>query len=135
MLKEGLVSLPNAIEVVTLFVEDISEAKAFYQKVFEPGVVYQDELSCVLKFEGAMVNLLQSSKAFELVQPAPVAPARSGARILLTIKVADVDAVCATLQGYGVTLLNGPVNRPWGRRTAAFADPSGHVWEIAQELS
>ena len=57
-----------------------------------------------------------------------------GARVLLTIKVADVDAVCATLQARGVTLLNGPIDRPWGRRTAAFADPSGHVWEVAQEL-
>jgi catechol 2,3-dioxygenase-like lactoylglutathione lyase family enzyme len=133
--EEDLVSVPNAIEVVTLFVDDIRAAKAFYQKVFEPEVVYEDKVSSVLKFEVAMVNLLQASEAPQLVQPVPVAPAKSGARALLTIKVADVDAVCATLQGYGVTLLNGPIDRPWGRRTAAFADPSGHVWEIAQELS
>ena len=128
-------SLPNAIEVVTLFVDDITEAKAFYRKVFEPEVVYEDEVSCVLKFEGAMVNLLEASQAPQLVEPVPVASAVSGARVLLTIRVADVDAVCATLQTRGVTLLNGPVDRPWGRRTAAFADPSGHVWEIAQELN
>ncbi|HPM51986.1 MAG TPA: hypothetical protein PK282_07100, partial [Rhodoglobus sp.] len=30
-----------------------------------------------------------------------------------------------------VEQLNGPVDRPWGIRTAAFADPAGHVWEIA----
>jgi catechol 2,3-dioxygenase-like lactoylglutathione lyase family enzyme len=128
-------SFPNAIEVVTLFVDDIAQAKAFYRRVFEPEVIYEDEVSCVLKFEGAMVNLLAASQAPQLVQPVPVPPASSGARILLTIRVADVDAVCATLQGRGVTLLNGPVDRPWGRRTAAFADPSGHVWEVAQELS
>ena len=34
----------------------------------------------------------------------------------------------------GVALLNGPVDRPWGIRTAAFADPAGHVWEIAAPL-
>jgi catechol 2,3-dioxygenase-like lactoylglutathione lyase family enzyme len=33
-----------------------------------------------------------------------------------------------------VELLNGPLDREWGVRTAAFADPDGHVWEIAQEL-
>jgi lactoylglutathione lyase len=55
-------------------------------------------------------------------------------RVLLTIKVADVDAVCAALKSHGVPLLNGPVDRPWGRRTAAFADPAGHVWEIAQDI-
>ena len=29
----------------------------------------------------------------------------------------------------------GPVasrDRPWGVRTASFADPGGHIWEIAQ---
>ena len=128
-------TLPNAIEVVTLFVDDISEANAFYAKVFEPEVVYRDDVSCVLKFAGAMVNLLQASQAPQLVQPFAVAPAASGARVLLTIKVADVDAVCAELRGRGVALLNGPVDRPWGRRTAAFADPSGHVWEVAQDLT
>ena len=40
----------------------------------------------------------------------------------------------AELAGRGVELLNGPVNRPWGVRTASFADPGGHIWEIAQEL-
>jgi len=126
--------LPNAIEVITLFVDDIAQTKAFYAKVFRPDIVYQDEVSAVLKFEGAMINLLAASQAPELVEPAAVAPASSGARMLLTIKVADVDAVCAALRSEGVALLNGPIDRPWGRRTAAFADPSGHVWEVAQEL-
>jgi uncharacterized glyoxalase superfamily protein PhnB len=129
------VALPNSIEVLTLFVDDIGEAKTFYLKIFEPAIVYQDEVSCVLKFDGAMVNLLQASNALPFVQPASVAPAAFGARILLTIKVDDVDAVCAELQDSGVVLLNGPIDRPWGRRTAAFADPSGHIWEVAQVLS
>ncbi|TCN33030.1 VOC family protein [Sinorhizobium americanum] len=128
-------SLHVALEVVTLFVDDLGEAKAFYRKAFEPEIVYQDDVSCVLKFEGAMINLLHASQAPELIEPLPVASANSGARILLTIKVADVDAACASLEGRGVRLLNGPIDRPWGRRTAAFADPSGHVWEVAQELA
>jgi catechol 2,3-dioxygenase-like lactoylglutathione lyase family enzyme len=126
--------LPNAIEVITLFVENIEDAKAFYQKVFASEVVYQDEVSSVLKFSGAMINLLKVTQAPQLVEPSGVAPPGSGARVLLTIKADDVDAVCAQLRRLGVTLLNGPVDRPWGRRTAAFADPSGHVWEVAQEL-
>jgi lactoylglutathione lyase len=31
-------------------------------------------------------------------------------------------------------LLNGPVDRPWGVRTANFQDPAGHVWQIGQDL-
>jgi catechol 2,3-dioxygenase-like lactoylglutathione lyase family enzyme len=29
-------------------------------------------------------------------------------------------------------LLNGPMDRPWGVRTASFRDPGGHIWEIAR---
>jgi hypothetical protein len=33
-----------------------------------------------------------------------------------------------------VALLNGPMDRPWGVRTASFTDPAGNVWEIAQPV-
>jgi uncharacterized glyoxalase superfamily protein PhnB len=82
-----------------------------------------------------MVNLLAVAQAPELIEPANVAASSAGTRALFTIRVENVDEVCATLQGQGVKLLNGPIDRPWVRRTAAFADPSGHVWEIAQVLS
>ena len=39
-----------------------------------------------------------------------------------------------TLRSRGVAMLNGPIDRPWGKRTAAFLDPSGTVWEIAQDI-
>ena len=78
----------DTIEVVTLFVENIDETKAFYQKVFAPEIVYQDEVSSVLKFSGAMINLLKATEAPELVEPSAVAAPGSGARVLLTIKVA-----------------------------------------------
>ena len=124
----------NAIEVITLFVDDIAAAKAFYRTVFEAETVYEDEVSQVLQFNGLWVNLLQATRAPQLVEPLPVAPSQAGSRILLTIRVEDVDTVCARLKAKGIALLNGPVDRPWGRRTAAFADPSGHVWEVAHLL-
>jgi catechol 2,3-dioxygenase-like lactoylglutathione lyase family enzyme len=122
------------IEVITLFVEDLAATKAFYQDVFGLEVVYADEVSSVVALDNLMINLLAVSESPELVAPAAVAGPSAGARFLLTIKVADADAVCADLRRHGVTLLNGPIDRPWGRRTAAFADPAGNVWEIAQEL-
>ena len=38
----------NAIEVVTLFVEDIDASKAFYAKVFAADEVFGDDVSSVL---------------------------------------------------------------------------------------
>jgi catechol 2,3-dioxygenase-like lactoylglutathione lyase family enzyme len=124
----------SEIEVITLFVEDLRSAKAFYQDVFGLEVVFQDEVSAVVKLKNLMINLLQVTEAHGLVEPAAVAGPAAGSRLLLTIKVEDANGVCAELERHGVKLLNGPVDRPWGRRTAAFADPAGNVWEVAQEL-
>jgi lactoylglutathione lyase len=48
--------------------------------------------------------------------------------------VDHADATCAELQARGVALLNGPIDREWGMRTASFTDPAGNIWEVAQEL-
>ena len=126
--------LPNQIEVITLFVQDIAAAKAFYRAIFAPEIVYEDAVSAVLGLSGTMVNLLASSEAPALVAPTQVGGAGEGPRMMLTVRVQDVDGVCEALRQRGVPLLNGPVDRPWGRRTAAFADPAGHVWEVAQVI-
>jgi catechol 2,3-dioxygenase-like lactoylglutathione lyase family enzyme len=126
--------LPSEVEVITLFVDDIATSKAFYARVFAAKTIYEDANSSVMKFGGLLINLLAASEAPQLIDPLPVAPSSAGARALLTIRVADVDAVCSSLRAIGVDLLNGPIDRPWGRRTAAFADPSGHVWEVAQAI-
>ena len=78
-----------------------------------------------------MINLLQIEAADELVAPPAWRRATPGSRHVFTIEVADVDAMCAELAARGVTLLNGPMDRPWGIRTASFADPAGNIWEIA----
>lgn len=119
------------ISAITLFVEDVAAAKAFYLKIFGLAVVFEDPASVVFKVGGTLINLLKTDAAHELVAPAPVGGADGGARMQLTIPVDDVDAVCAELVRRGVTLLNGPLDRPWGIRTASFTDPGGHIWEIA----
>lgn len=124
----------NAIEVITLFVADIDAARKFYARVFGRKVVYEDAVSTVIDLGNVMVNLLARQQAPTLVEPKSVAGPGAGSRALFTIKVADVDAVCRMLGEHGVAILNGPIDRPWGRRTAAFADPDGNVWEVAQEL-
>lgn len=123
---------PAAISAITLFVEDVAASRRFYQEVFAIEVFFEDPESVVFRFGGTLVNLLAASSAPELVAPAPVGGASAGPRAVLTVTVEDVDATVAELERRGVGLLNGPIDRPWGVRTAAFADPSGHVWEIAR---
>ncbi|MGN6794276.1 MAG: VOC family protein [Streptosporangiaceae bacterium] len=122
------------IGAITLFTEDLARTKAFYQDAFGLPLVFEDGNSAVFRFENTMVNLLAATAAPELIEPAAVAGPDAGSRLVLTLGVEDVDAVCAELAERGVQLLNGPMNRPWGIRTASFADPGGHIWEIAQDM-
>ena len=123
---------PAGISAVTLFVEDLAATKAFYLSVFGLPVAYEDDDSAVFKFGGTLINLLRTTAASELIDPAEVASPDAGARFQFTIDVDDVDAMCAELAKRGVELLNGPMDRPWGVRTACFRDPAGHIWEIAK---
>ena len=122
---------PGAIQAITLFVEDLAQTQQFYQDVFGLPIEYQDDHSAVFRFGDTLINLLVVTEAPDLIAPAPVASPDAGVRFQFTLSVDDVDATWADLKARGVDLLNGPMDRPWGIRTAAFRDPAGHIWEIA----
>lgn len=127
-------SWATGIGAITLFVEDLDETKRFYLEVFGLPVVFEDDASAVFRFGGTLVNLLRTTAAPELIAPATVAAPEAGSRVQFSIEVDDVDALCGQLAERGVSLLNGPMDRPWGIRTAAFRDPGGHIWEIGHAL-
>jgi catechol 2,3-dioxygenase-like lactoylglutathione lyase family enzyme len=122
---------PREIAAITLFVDDLAAAGDFYQKTFGLPVFFSDDDSAVFRFGNTLVNLLKSEAAAELVAPAKVDSQAAGPRLVFTVEVDDVDAMCVELQARGVKLLNGPMDRPWGPRTASFVDPGGFIWEIA----
>jgi catechol 2,3-dioxygenase-like lactoylglutathione lyase family enzyme len=123
---------PGGIAAITLFVENLTDAKRFYRDVFELPVHFEDDVSCVFRFGATLVNLLEVGEAGSLISPAPVAAPDAGVRFQFTLEVDDVDAAAERLTERGVELLNGPVDRPWGIRTASFRDSGGHIWEVAR---
>ena len=127
----GVGTWPRPIHAITLFVEDLEAAKRFYQEVFGLPIHFEDDASAVFDFGNTLINLLETAAAHALIEPAMVASPDAGSRLQFTIDVDDVDAMCAELTARGVELLNGPMDRPWGIRTASFRDPGGHIWEIA----
>jgi len=130
-----MATLPTSLGAITLFVDDVSRAKSFYQGAFDLEPIHEDDDSAALKFENTIVNLLARPAAHELVEPATVAASGAGSSFQLTIWVDDTDALIEELRSRGIEPLNGPIDREWGVRTATFSDPDGHVWEIAQELA
>jgi catechol 2,3-dioxygenase-like lactoylglutathione lyase family enzyme len=133
--RGAYVSALRNVGAITLFVEDLPCSKSFYRDIFGLAAVYEDENSTVFDFGNTLINLLKIPAARGLIEPRSVASPNTGSCFQLTIWVDDADAVCGELTERGVTLLNGPIDRAWGKRTASFTDPDGNIWEIAQELS
>jgi lactoylglutathione lyase len=117
------------VDAITLFVEDVDACKRFYRDVLRLPIEFEDADGATFNFANTMVNLLRVEAVPELIAPAEMG---AGIRAVFTIGVEDVDAVCAELEEHGVKLLNGPMDRPWGIRTASFQDPAGNVWEVAK---
>ena len=124
----------KSVGAITMFIDDTQRSKAFYEQVFGATAVYEDEDAVAFEFENMVVNMLRVPAAHELIAPAPVGDTDTPRRFQLTIGVQDTDAVCEELAARGVELLNGPMDREWGMRTAAFADPDGHIWEVAAKI-
>jgi catechol 2,3-dioxygenase-like lactoylglutathione lyase family enzyme len=121
------------LDALTLFVADPRNSKTFYGSVFAAETIFEDDVSVAVKFDDFILNLLKRGAAVEdLLGPVPAADA--GASFLLTVGVEDTDETCAELERRGASIAYGPIDRPWGVRTAAFADPDGYLWEVAAEI-
>ena len=127
-------SMPSLCSSVTCAIQGV-----LLERAPRPGDLPDSE-SVVFDAGNTMLNLLVARKAVELISPARVAAPGDRSRSLFSFffffvdDVDDVDDEGARLTDAGVNLLNGPIDRPWGKRTAAFADPDGTVWEVAQDL-
>jgi catechol 2,3-dioxygenase-like lactoylglutathione lyase family enzyme len=119
---------------VTLVQERLDQAKAFYSEVFELQAAYEDERNVVFKIDNTVLHLLDVAAAPDLIGPGPVAAPSAAHRAQLAVQVDDVDALCRQLAERGVRILSGPLDRPWGIRTANFEDPGRHLWEVWTDL-
>ena len=122
------------VNVINLFAEDFAQTGSFYQEILGLPLLFSNENHAVFQSESVIVSLWDASAAPELIAPAVLAEREAGSRFVIAVSVDDVDATCSELAQRGVELLNGPVDRSWGVRTASFSDPAGHIWEISEDL-
>jgi len=126
----------DKVDAITMFIDDVARSKNFYSTLFAREPVYEDDNAVAFQLENIIVNLLRvPDAARELIEPAEVGARDAGARFVLTLPVENVDEAVGMLRNFGIELLNGPMDRPWGIRTASFQDPDGHIWELAHNLS
>ena len=118
-----------------LFVRDLARCTAFYRDTLGLEVKDSDSDGVTFALGDLYVILLEASAAAHLIgEDALELKLEGGPRGLLAAGVEDVDAAYEDLKAKGVTFLRPPTNQPWGLRTAYFADPEGHLWEINQSI-
>lgn len=127
-------STPQKLNAITMFVADLAASKTFYRDALGWEIAWEDPQSVGFDAGGAFLNLLLESESADLIAPAPAAQPGGGQHFMLSIFVENTDAALSALAERGVTPINGPIDRPWGMRTACITDPDGYVWELAQEI-
>jgi len=119
------------VDYVILYVRDLERSIGFYREVIGLQFKLQGDGYAEFATEGARFGLYDRARLPELIGREATAGDPGGEVVFL---VEDVDAEAARLRAAGVTILSGPVDRPWGHRTVHLLDPDGFVVELAQEI-
>jgi predicted lactoylglutathione lyase len=130
------VSFPTSISLVTLGVGDVAAATAFYERLgFTRSAASVDgEVSFFGTPGGAILAVWSADElAADAQQQPPRGPA--GFRgVALALNVASREAVDGALrlaEQAGATIPKPAVATDWGGYSGYFADPDGHLWEVA----
>lgn len=123
---------PQRITLVTLGVADLAAARAFYARLgwqehgeSQPGIAFFQLNGLAL----ALFPLAELAKD----QGRPDAPLGVGGATFAQnfATEAEVDAAFAAALAAGATALKAPQKVFWGGYSGYWADPDGHVWEVA----
>ncbi len=120
------------ISMVTLGVRDLAKAVAFYQEGLGLPRMESPPEVAFFTLDGTWLGLYGREA---LAADASVPEAGSGfAGVALAHNVAseaEVDALLAQAVAAGATLVKPGQKAPWGGYSGYFADPDGHLWEVA----
>lgn len=136
--------MESRIHVVTLAVEDLERALAFYREGLgfdSPGVVATELHDDSTGADGAIATFtLQGGLILSLYRRSDLAkdagvqfgPPKSGEFSLghAVASRAEVEAVLTSAEAAGGSVLEKPRERPWGVYSAYFRDLDGHLWEV-----
>lgn len=119
------------VTLIALGVADLERSGAFYKALgWQPA----EEMPGVkfYRLKGLMLGLT-GRDALAADQGRPGAALGTGALALAQnyASPADVDAAFAAAVAAGAAALKPPQKSDWGGYSGYFADPDGHVWEIA----
>ncbi len=122
---------PQRVTLITLGVADLTRARAFYAAL---GWTAADETPGVSFYQmhGALLGLFPLADLAK-DQGRPDAKLGTGAMTLAQnfSTGAEVDTAYAHALNAGAKALKSPEKVFWGGYSGYYADPDGHVWELA----
>lgn len=120
------------INIVTLGVADMQRARMFYEKLGWQASSASQEGVTFFQGNGTVLALFGRS---DLAHDAEVADTPTGFSALSlaynAASKAAVDKVFAHALSCGAKALKKPQDVFWGGYSGYFADPDGHMWEVA----
>jgi uncharacterized protein len=122
---------PQRVTLITLGVDDLARARAFYEALgWRPAEA--NESVAFYRMEGMALGLFGRA-ALAADQGRPEATLGTGAMTLAQNfpDRAGVDAAFADAVAAGAQPLKVPQEVFWGGYSGYYADPDGHVWELA----
>jgi uncharacterized protein len=123
---------PQRVTLITLGVADLAASRAFYARLgWQVHGQSQDGVA-FFQMHGAVLGLFPLTELAK-DQGRPDAPLGTGAMTLAQnfATKAEVDAAFAAAVAAGGAALKAPEKVFWGGYSGYWADPDGHVWEVA----
>ena len=123
--------MEQRVSLVTLGVDDLARARAFYERLGWQG----QEVSETVFFQAGGLAIVLWSRA-KLADDAGVAlgSTEGFGGIVLAHNVRErheVDEVMAMAAAAGATITRRAADTFYGGYAGTFADPDGHLWEVA----
>lgn len=126
--------MDQRVTIITLGVKDIPKSRAFYESLGWKPVKTEHGDSIVFFQCGGMVVALypRDLLAEDAGVPAAKTDAFSGVTLAYNVNAKDeVHAAVEQARKAGAKILKEPQDVFWGGYHSYFADPDGHLWEIA----
>lgn len=120
------------LSLVTLGVRDIARARAFYEALGFKAASASQEAVTFFDAGGVVLGLYGRVALAEDASVPEEGSGFSGVALAHNARSeADVDAVLAEAVAAGAKLIKPAAKVFWGGYSGYFADPDGHLWEIA----
>ncbi len=120
------------ISLLTLGVENLERSLAFYRDGLGLPTEGIEQDVVFFKLQGTWLSLYSIASLTEDVGLGPRASGFAGFTIAHNVRTREeVDRLLEQAQRAGATITRPAREMHWGGYVGFFADPDGHVWEIA----